>query len=456
MSLRFPLKRPAPAPVIATPPPAVTAVAGTGTTFSPVVDGSGVTYVWQKDGTTIAGATSATLTLSSVTFTDAGAYTVTVTNSGGSVTSTPAVLTVVAPAVAPTISASAGPANATVVAGAKSVLSVTPAGSAPFAYQWLRNGVALAGATSATLTLDTTLVTDAGAYSVTVSNSAGSVTSPAATLAVTPISRISNLSVLTALSAPGENFTLGYVVGGASSSAPKPLVVRSVGPALGALGVAGVLDDPRLELFTGSGKTSDNDNWAGTTALASAFVAVGAFPFASPSSKDAAALANPTTRDNSVKISSANDGAGLVLAEIYDATASDRFIATTPRLVNVSVRKDVGTGLTLGFTIAGATPKTVLIRAIGPTLADFGVPGTVADPQLVLFNGASVKIAENDNWGGTAPLTAAFSGVGAFPLPATSKDAALLATLPPGGYTAKVTGVNNSTGTALVEVYEVP
>jgi len=119
--------------------------------------------------------------------------------------------------------------------------------------------------------------------------------------------------------------------------------------------------------------------------------------------------------------------------------------------------------LTVGFTIAGSTPKTVLIRAIGPTLGDFGVPGTVADPQLTLFNSTSVKLAENDNWSvplGPAPaapaLTAAFTSVGAFALPATSRDAALLTTLPPGGYSVQVTGVATTTGTALVEVYEVP
>jgi hypothetical protein len=71
-------------------------------------------------------------------------------------------------------------------------------------------------------------------------------------------------------------------------------------------------------------------------------------------------------------------------------------------------------------------------------------------------NLSSVKIGESNDWLGTAELTAAFASVGAFALPATSKDAALLMTLPPGQYSAQVSGVNNTTGTALVEVYEVP
>jgi hypothetical protein len=100
----------------------------------------------------------------------------------------------------------------------------------------------------------------------------------------------------------------------------------------------------------------------------------------------------------------------------------------------------------------------VLIRAVGPTLgaAPFNVPGVVADPQLVLFNSASARIGENDNWGGTAALTTAFNQVGAFALPAASRDAVLVATLTPGAYTVQVTGAGGATGVALVEIYELP
>jgi hypothetical protein len=110
----------------------------------------------------------------------------------------------------------------------------------------------------------------------------------------------------------------------------------------------------------------------------------------------------------------------------------------------------------MGFVLGGSTPTKVLVRAIGPTLGSFGVPGTVADPQLTLFNSSSAKIGENNDWGGTAELTAAFTSVGAFALPATAKDAALLVTLSPGNYSVEVSGVSTTTGVALVEVYEVP
>ncbi len=142
---------------------------------------------------------------------------------------------------------------------------------------------------------------------------------------------------------------------------------------------------------------------------------------------------------------------------VADATTAANFSTLTPRLLNVSVRKHLGAGLTAGFVLGGSAPTKILVRAVGPGLAVFGVEGTVVDPQLTLFNSSSTRIDSNDNWSGTAALTAAFNSVGAFSLPSsTSRDAALLVTLAPGNYTVEVTGVNATTGTALVEVYEVP
>jgi uncharacterized protein (DUF1800 family) len=134
----------------------------------------------------------------------------------------------------------------------------------------------------------------------------------------------------------------------------------------------------------------------------------------------------------------------------------------TSSISNLSTRAQVGTGgniLITGFNIGPGAPKTILIRATGPALADFGVTGALTDPRLELYSGAT-KVAENDNWSspvGTAtPVTAAaFSSVGAFGLTAGSRDAALVATLAPGSYTAQVSGTGNGTGVALIEVYEV-
>jgi len=116
----------------------------------------------------------------------------------------------------------------------------------------------------------------------------------------------------------------------------------------------------------------------------------------------------------------------------------------------------VGTGgdiLIAGFNIGGIGPRKLLIRAIGPTLGVFGVAGTLGDPKLELYRGSTLLQA-NDNWDASTADT--FGQVGAFSLVSGSKDAVLLVTLDPGAYTAQVSGVGNTTGVALVEVYEVP
>lgn len=270
--------------------------------------------------------------------------------------------------------------------------------------------------------------------------------------------RLINLSILTSVARSGESFSLGYVVGGSGVSGMKPLVIRAVGPSLAAVGLAGVLDDPKLQLFAAGARSGENDNWGGGALLRDAMAQVGAFAYAGADSKDAAILTNVSSGINStVEISAAGSGTGAVLAEIYDATPSAAVTRTTPRLTNVSVLKEFGTGITVGFVVGGNGLKRVLIRAIGPTLAapPFGVVGAIADPRMALFSG-STQIAANDNWGSAVALATAFAQVGAFVLPGDSRDAALLATLGPGNYTVRVEGVGAGTGIGLVEVYELP
>jgi hypothetical protein len=108
--------------------------------------------------------------------------------------------------------------------------------------------------------------------------------------------------------------------------------------------------------------------------------------------------------------------------------------------------------------IGGTTAKTVLIRGVGPTLSEFGVTGVLADPQIGVFSGAT-EIDSNAGWGTSGSMTAAqlsavFAEVGAFALPAGSKDSALVLTLQPGAYTVQVSSVSGSDGVALIEVYD--
>lgn len=268
--------------------------------------------------------------------------------------------------------------------------------------------------------------------------------------------RLVNLSLLTDLAA-GESFALGFVVGGAGTSGSKPLLVRAAGPSLGALGVANPHADPRLELFAGPAKVGENDNWNGSSAVAAAFLQVGAFAYAGSASRDAAVFdAAVAAGNNSVIVSGVGVAAGTVIAELYDASPSAAAGQSTPRLVNVSVLKTIGPGLTAGFVLGGGSARGVLVRAIGPTLKrTFGVADTDDDPRLTLFAGET-RLASNDDWGGGAALKAAFAAVGAFALPDGSNDAALVATLPPGNYTVQVAGDKASGGVVLVEIYELP
>lgn len=127
-------------------------------------------------------------------------------------------------------------------------------------------------------------------------------------------------------------------------------------------------------------------------------------------------------------------------------------VSAAAPLVNISTRIALASGqvLTPGFVVGGTTSKRVLLRAIGPGLTAFGVSGAAQSPSLTVFSGQT-QIASNSGWGGNSNLSAVFSGVGAFALPAGSNDAALLLTLSPGNYTARVTGV----GEVLLEIYFV-
>jgi hypothetical protein len=146
---------------------------------------------------------------------------------------------------------------------------------------------------------------------------------------------------------------------------------------------------------------------------------------------------------------------GVVLAEVYDADPA----AAPVRIINLSTLGFVGPGwyaLTCGVVIDGSAPKELLIRAVGPGLAELGVPELLADPILTIAPlGQDLTVATNDNWAGGDALRTAFSTARAFALPPGSKDAALVVRLPPGGYTVTVSGAGNTTGTALVEIYDL-
>jgi cyclophilin family peptidyl-prolyl cis-trans isomerase len=361
------------------------------------------------------------------------------------------------------------PVAQTVAAGSTVVFNAAALGGPTF--QWRRNGTVIPGATSATLVLPAATAANAGTYTVAASNGSGSATSEAVQLALngataTEVGRLVNLSILTTAGTGAKILTVGASVGPLSFTGKLPLVMRGVGPSLkDFFGITGALGDPTLTVFAAGNAAAlaENDNWgsADAAALAAVFRSVGAFDLTPGSLDSAFASLTPGlgVGGYTVQVAGKGTASGTVIAEIYDAAGSAR-TAATPRLVNLSTRAllDAGAELRVGFVLRGLSARTVLVRAVGPSLGALGVTGTMTDPTLELFdndNGGK-KIGENDNWGGDAQIVAVANAVGAFALSgADTKDAVLLVTLPAGAYSARLSGVGGG-GTAIVEVYEVP
>jgi hypothetical protein len=262
-------------------------------------------------------------------------------------------------------------------------------------------------------------------------------------------SRLVNLSVRAVPASGDRALIVGFVV----SSAAKNMLIRAVGPGLSTYTSAAVFSDPKLIVYQGSTMVVENDNWTGSDVLKTTFSRVGAFPLPDASND---AVVSKNLPANAYTATLNGSGSGLAMAELYDADAENQ---PNGRLVNVSARAHAAPGdgvLIVGFVIAGDTPLRVLVRAVGPTLKNSGITSALADPQLNVYQGGTL-VGQNSDWGGTQDLRDVFARVGASGLAdAGSKDAALTLTLSPGAYTAVVSGVGTTEGTALAEVYEVP
>ena len=333
------------------------------------------------------------------------------------------------------------------------ILGIQVSGAGPLSYQWNQDGVPIAGATGPTYIVAAVTAASAGDYTVRVVSPAGTIVSAPALISVVASNpgALADISVRTNAGTGAQTLTVGFVLSG---TAAKTLVIRGVGPSLAQFGLTGALTDPFQTLFGPNSSTivaATNDNW--NPGDASAMAAVGAFPLVA-GSRDSALVIALAPGAYSAQITGAGVGGGIALAEIYDAAPG-----TGSRLTNISARAQVGTGadvLIAGFAISGNVPRTVLIRGVGPSLAPFGVTGLLANPRLDLFDRANVLVQGNDDWGGASALVSAFARVGAFALSGTaSRDAALLVTLTPGNYTAQVSGVNDTSGVALIEIYEM-
>ncbi len=244
----------------------------------------------------------------------------------------------------------------------------------------------------------------------------------------------------------------GFVIAGAKA---KRVLVRAIGPALTAFGVPGALADPHLRLYSSSGAlVAENDNWAGNDTSAAA-TSVGAFAL-SPGTRDAAVVITLAPGAYTLLVSP-HGGDGVALAEVYDVDGEPAPGGSA--IINLSTRGQIdgdGNPLIAGFTVRGNGSRRVLIRGIGPALTKFGVGGALEDPTLKIYRDGQL-IAQNDDWTTAASeIVAANSATGAFALAADSKDAAIVLALPPGAYTAVVSGVGDASGVGLVEVYDLP
>ncbi len=268
--------------------------------------------------------------------------------------------------------------------------------------------------------------------------------------------RLANMSVQADVGTGDDILVPGFVIRGDQA---KTVLVRAVGPGLKQFSVTGVLEDPQMKLFDRTQLAVDQNNDWGLATNASRVRErsrdVRAFDLPE-GGKDAVLLKAMQPGLYTVETKGLEGTTGRVLVELYDADEAPGDC----RMINMSARcrvtpASVAVG---GFVVQGAKPRKLLIRAVGPRLADYQVSGTLADPKLRLFSGQAV-IAENDNWSaesaGTAALKAAFESTGAFPLAEGARDAAMIVELAPGNYTVWMESADGASGVALLELYEV-
>jgi len=241
----------------------------------------------------------------------------------------------------------------------------------------------------------------------------------------------------------GDNVLIGgFIVYG---SGQKKIAVRGMGPSLP---VAGKLSDPMLELHDATGAiVASNDNWR--SSQQNEIIAAGLAP---TNDLESALIATINPGAYTVVVKGVNNATGVALMEIYDLDPD----GSPARLANISTRGNVLTGDNVmigGFIVRGDVAKRTLVRARGPSLFLNGVPiaGRLMDPAMELRDANGALIKANDNWRSDQQAEIAASSIA----PTDDHEPAVVWTLAPGNYTTIVSGVNNTTGIALVEMYDL-
>ncbi len=270
--------------------------------------------------------------------------------------------------------------------------------------------------------------------------------SPSATPTATPIpgSQLVNISTRMRVEAGDNVLIAGFIVQG---NANKRVIIRGIGPTLGAFGIAGPLQDPTLELYESTSSTllDANDNWPSHPRVGEIVTS----QLAPANVSESALIADLAPGSYSAILRGKNNGTGVGLVEVYDLNPTG-----TAKIVNISTRGFVLTAenvMIAGLIVTGSEPSQLVIRAIGPSLDAFGVPTPLADPFLEIHDGNGTIIQTNNNWRDNQEAVLQATGLA----PGEDAESALLISAAPGSYTAIVKGADGGVGNGFVEVYKL-
>jgi hypothetical protein len=280
----------------------------------------------------------------------------------------------------------------------------------------------------------------------------GQLTSTVATVASVPggaggiaIEPPATTNLSTRVSVQGGNGVAiaGFIISGSS---PKQVLIKGIGASLGAFAIANPLLDPTLDLHDSTGNTiATNDDWQTATNANQIPVA-----FQPADSREPAILATLQPGSFTAVMRGKNGGSGVGLIEMDDLSTG-----AESKFTGLSTRGFVGTGenVMIGGLIlgGGSGERKILIRALGPTLAQppFNIGDSLTDPTLMLVDAHGTVVASNDDWKSSQQNEIQATGLA----PPNDREAAILTTLPTGNFTAIVSGKNGETGIALVDVF---
>jgi hypothetical protein len=245
----------------------------------------------------------------------------------------------------------------------------------------------------------------------------------------------------------GDNVLIGgFIISGTD---PKKVMVRGIGPSLGNFGIANTLSDPTLEVHDSTTTLATNDDWKSRPDASSQQAEIAATNLAPTHDKESAIMTTLSANAGYTAVLRGKNGAtGIGVVEAYDLD-----VAANSRLANISTRGLVESGdnVLIGGIITSTGLTKVVVRAIGPTLANFGITNPLLDPTLELYDGSGTPIAVNDDW-----QTSQKDLIEETNLPPNDpRESAIFAALGPGNYTAVVRGKDGTQGIAVVEAYNV-